>query len=158
MGFTSLIGGIITGGKKKKAAKRAARAERARVAAEKERQRIEQVRANLEVRRERQKQLREARIKKAQIISSGVLAGVGFGTSTIQGAAGSIASQFGANIGNLSQRQSFSTAITEQNFASADASGEIARQQGKITAADAQNQIFQSIGGLEQSLFQKFAP
>lgn len=155
MGITSLVGGIITGKKKKKAAKRQARAEQARVAAEREQQRISQVRADVETRRERSQQLREARIRRAQIIQGAVSSGAGLGGSTAQGAIGGINTQFGANQGRLNQALTFSGAISEQSELAAGASSEIARQQGKINVANAQNEVFQAIGGLEKSVFDR---
>ncbi len=156
MGITSLIGGIITSGKKKKAAKRAARAEQSRIAAEREKQRIEQLRANVQVRKERQKTRREARLRKAQVLQAGINAGGGFQGSTLQGALGGIGTQFSANIGAINEAQGFSGETSRQNEAAAAAQSEIAKQQGKIAVADAQNQLFQSIGGLEQSVFSTF--
>lgn len=155
MGITSLVGGLVTAKKQKKAARRAAAAEQQRVAAEKESQRIQQVRANVEVRRERQQQLREQRIRRASILAASVNAGAGAGTTTTEGALGGLNTQFGANIGRINVAQGFGEAISEQSEKGAAAAGEVSRQQGKSQIAAAQGQIFQAIGGFEQSIFER---
>lgn len=153
MGVTSLIGGIITSGKKKKAAKKQARAEQARIGAEREKQRIEQLRANVQVRKQKRKTLREARIRKAQVLQAGINSGVGAGTSTIEGALGGLRTQTSTNIGALNEAQGFSSQIGGQNEIAGQAQSEIARQQGKIQKAEAENELFQSIGSFEKSVF-----
>ena len=153
MGITSLIGGLINAGKQKKAAKRSARAEQQRIKAEREKQRISQLRADVQVRKERQKTFREARLRRAQVLQAGVNAGAGFQGSTLQGALGGISSNLGASVGALNEAQGFSQDISTQNEKAADAQSEIARQKGKSDVANANNQLFQAIGGFEQSIF-----
>jgi hypothetical protein len=154
MGIISAIGGFSAAKKQKKAAKRAARAEQARVKAEQEKQRIEQVRANVATRKERLKSLREARIRRAQIIQAGINAGAE-GSSTVEGAIGGIGTQFGAAQGQINVAQGFGEAISQQNEASAAASGEISRQQGKIAVSQAKQQVFKAAGDLAQGIFER---
>jgi len=75
MGLISAIGGIITAGKQKKIAKRQARAAEAQAEALREKQRIEQVRADVSARKERRQQLREARLRRAQVLATAANAG-----------------------------------------------------------------------------------
>jgi len=121
------------------AAKKQKKARRRQIAAQKEAQRIAQLRSDVAARKERQKQLRETRIRKAQILSTTTLAGGG-GSSGQAGALGSIGTQFGANIGRINEAQGFSSAISEQNE-------EAAKQQGVIANSQAKQQTVQAITG-----------
>ena len=157
MGIISAVGGFTTAKKQKKIAKRQARAAEQQAAAQREQQRIEQVRANLQVRQDKQKQFREQRIRRAQILSQAINAGAE-GSSSVQSALGGIGTQFGANIGSINVQQGFGEAISQQSEAAAAAGSEINRQQGKAAVAAAKGQVFQAIGGLGESIFQRFAP
>lgn len=154
MGIISSIVGISGAKKQKKIAKRQARAAEAQAAAEREKQRIEQVRANLQVRQEKQKQLRQQRLRRAQILATAANSGA-TGSSSVQGALGSIGTQVGANLGQINVQQGFSEAISEQNEASAFQASEINRLQGKANVQAAKTQVFQSIGNLGQSVFDR---
>lgn len=152
MGIISAIGGLITPGKQKKIAKRQVRAAEAQAAALKERQRVEQVRANVEARRERREQLREARLRRAQVLSAAANAGA-LGASTVESGLGGIQTQFGANIGRINVAQGFGQAISTQNEIAAAQQSEINRLEGRSNVVAAQGQIFNSIGQLGQSIF-----
>lgn len=158
MGILSAVAGLSGAKKQKKIAKRQARAAAAQAAAQKEQQRIEQVRANVEVRKERQKQVREARIRRGQILSNAINAGIGVGSSSAANALGGINTQFGANQGSINVQQGFGAAIGDQQEAAADQATEINRLQGKSAAQAAKTQVFQAIGGLGDSIFNRFGP
>jgi len=123
--------------KQKKARKR-------QLAAQKEAERIKQVRADVESRKERRKQLREARIRKAQIISSNVLAGAGEGTTTTAGALGSINTNVGRGVGQINEARGFGEALSQQ-------AGLVADEETKIQNAQSKNAINQSIAGAVDS-------
>ena len=97
--------------------------------------------ASVEAQRARIAQVREARIRKGQVISAGTSGGLGMGTSGLGGAVGSIASQMGENIGKINQQQTFAqdTGAALQ---------ESANQQVKA-------QKWQQIGAFSQSIFQQ---
>lgn len=157
MGIISAVAGFKTAKKQKKIAKRQARAAEQQAAAQKEQNRIEQVRANVQVREDKQKQFREQRVRRGQILAQAINSGAA-GSSSVQSALGGVGTQFGANIGKVNQAQGFGEAISQQSEAAADAGTEINRQQGKSAVAAAKGQLFQSIGGLGDSIFQRFAP
>jgi len=138
-----------------KAAKKSANAQRRGQEAAREAERIQQVQANVEVRKDKQKQLREARLRKAQILQGNINAGAGLGTSTTVGALGGINSQFGANIGSINQRQGFSQQLGVQTQRQSSAQSDINKQQGKITQSQAQTGISNSIGGLANNIFDR---
>lgn len=154
MGIISAVAGVVGASKQKKIAKRQARAAEAQAAAERERQRIEQVRADVSARKERQQQLREARIRRAQILSASANAGA-LGASTTTGAVGGINTQFGFNIGQINEAQGFGQAISTQNELAAEQQTEINRLEGKSQIVQAQTQLFQSIGNLGENIFQR---
>lgn len=157
MGIVSAVTGLIGAGKQKKLAKRQARAAEAQAAAQREQQRIEQVRANVSVREQRQNQLREARVRRAQILSTGLLSGAE-GATTLQNSLGTLNTQFGANIGRINVAQGFGQAIGEQSQESANQASEINRLEGKKAVVQANTQFINAIGGLGESIFKRFAP
>lgn len=118
------IGSIMEGGKQKKAMRRMA-------AAQEEQNKIGQARANAEAHRERIRLQREARIKRAQVISGAANAGVGLGGSGVVGATGSITSQLGQGLGTLGQMQGFSAMLGEQNQVYANAQFQLQKSQMK---------------------------
>jgi len=97
--------------------------------------------ASVDAQRARIAQVREARIRKGQVISAGTSGGLGMGTSGLGGAVGSIASQMGENIGNINQQQTFA----QETGAALQ---ESANQQVKA-------QKWQQIGAFSQSIFQQ---
>lgn len=116
------IGSIMEGGKQKKAMRRMA-------AAQEQSNKIGQARANAEAHRERIRLQREARIRRAQVISGAANAGVGLEGSGVVGATGSITSQLGQGIGTLGQMQSFSEMLGEQNQLFANAQFKLQKSQ-----------------------------
>lgn len=154
MGIVSAVTGISAAKKQKKIAKRQAAAEAERAKAEAERQRIEQVRADVAARKERREQLREARLRRSQVLSQAALSGA-LSSSATEGALGSLGSQFGANIGAISEAQGFGQAISRQNELAAAQQTEINRLEGKSRQVAAQQDLFKSIGNLGQSIFDR---
>lgn len=154
MGVISAITGIPAAKKQKKIANRQARAAEAQAAAERERQRIEQVRADRAVTLERRQQLRETRLRRAQVLSAAANAGA-LGASTTGGALGSLGTQFGTNIGRINEAQGFGQAISTQNEIAGAQQSEINRLEGKSRQIQAKQGVFNAIGGLGQSIFDR---
>lgn len=103
-----MIGGMVSGliGKKKrKKLRRQMNAEQANLF------KMETLRADFGTRQEKLQQLREARIRRAQIIAGGVNAGVGILSSAVQGGAGSAYSLGMGNVAALNVFQGYSQAI-----------------------------------------------
>ena len=104
MSIGSTIGGLIGKKKRKKLRKRIG-AEQANLF------KMETLRSDFGTRQEKLQQLREARIRRAQIIAGGVNAGAGISSSAIQGGAGSAYSLGLGNIAALNVFQGYSQAI-----------------------------------------------
>jgi hypothetical protein len=127
-----LAGTVISAGMSYSAQKKQQKAQQAAAQA--------QSRANnLEAQRARIAQVREARIRRANIIQSGTNSGLGAGSSGIVGATGSVSSQTGNNLSNINVQQDFAN-IVSSNMQSA------VNQQAKA-------QTWQSIGGASKSIF-----
>ena len=126
------IGSIMFGGKQKKAM-------RQMKAAQEEQNRIGAARANAEAHRERIRLQREARMRRAQVISGAANAGIGLGSSGVVGATGSITSQLGQGLGTLGQMQGFSEMLGVQNQA-------LAEGQYNLQKAQMQAQMWDQIG------------
>lgn len=109
----SAVATVYSGQQQAKATKQAAAAQREATAAQGRASSVEAQRARIQ-------QVREARIRRAQVLSSGVNAGLGTGTSGIGGAVGSIASQMGENIGSINQQQTFAEQTSTALQQSAD--------------------------------------
>ncbi len=123
---------VYSGQQQAKATKNAANAQREATAA--------QARAaSVDSQRDRIQQVREARIRRAQVLAASGNEGIGFGSSGTQGAVGSISTQAAANIGSINQQQTFAD----------EASAALQR------AADAQvsAQKWQTIGAIGKSIF-----
>ena len=150
-GIISGVFGLISTGKTKKKTKKEVKrqiaAERERVAALKEKERIEQVRADVAANKERKNQKREARIKRGQIVAQAANAG-GLFSSSVAGGLGSINSQLASNFGDLSQAQGFGRAIGVQNQVAADARSDIFASQGRLQIFAAKQAQFEAIGTL----------
>lgn len=117
--------------------------------AQRETQRIEQVRADASAQRERISQQREARIRRAQVLSSSQGAGIGFDSSGVQGATGSITSQFGANLGYINQAQGFANQISNSNQREQDA---MAKAQKAQAGGQMWQSIFSGVSGLGKTV------
>lgn len=180
----NIVTGILGGKKAKKAAKKQkaialqlqkeagiqAEAAGRQFEIEREIQRVAQVQANTQAREDRIQQIREARIRRASIIASAAGAGVGQGSSSIQGAVGGLTTQLGKNLGLFNVAQGFANTFSvlgeqsaEQQKAILDSQGRSAVLQGKsevINANLAKSQAgLQVIGGAieaGQSLFSRF--
>lgn len=109
-----LIGGLLTKKKKKKLQGQLNEEYRISAKAQQEAQRIEQLRANYGSKQEKIAQLREGRIRRAQVIAGAVNAGAGYSTVAAQGAASAGTSAF-ANLGNLNVLEGYSEAISKKN-------------------------------------------
>lgn len=109
-----LIGGLLTKKKKKKLQGQINQEYRNSAAAQVESQRIDQLRANFGSKQEKIQQLREGRIRRAQVIAGAVNAGAGYSTVAAQGAASAQTSAF-ANLGNLNVLEGYSEAISKKN-------------------------------------------
>jgi len=123
---------VYSGQQQAKATKKAAQAQQEASAAQSRSAAVESQRARIQ-------QVREARIRRGQVISAGTAAGLGMGTSGLGGAIGSISTQMAENIGTIGQQQTFAqetgTALQES-----------ANQQVKA-------QRWQQIGQFSQSIF-----
>jgi hypothetical protein len=115
-----------------KAAKNAANAQREATAAQGRS-------ASVEAQRARIAQIREARIRRAQVLSSGTNSGLGFGTSGLGGAVGSISTQMAENIGTINQQQTFAQ--------------ETSAALQKATDYNVEAQKWQMIGQFSKSIF-----
>lgn len=104
--------------------------------------RIEKARHAVMAQRDRVQQVREARIRRAQVISGAGNAGLSLagGSSGLSGATSSIQSQFGHNLGTLGTMSSFAQQLSLANQRAADA-------QSQYYKAGAQGEAWQSIFG-----------
>lgn len=159
IGLASSIGGGLFGGKKaKKAAKKQARiakeiqkeaavqaeAAQQQFGFEQEIQRVAQARANIQARRDQIEMTREARVRRSAIIASAAASGVGLGTSGIEGGAGSVVSQFGANTGIFNIAQQAAGELSRLGELSAEQQRVQLVSQGKINVLQGQGQIQQA--------------
>jgi hypothetical protein len=104
--------------------------------------------SEVEAQRERVKQVREGRIRAAQVVSSTGNESLGFsGTSGNVGSTSSITSQVGNNIGNINQNMGFASEISGYNIAAGQAGT-------RIADAQADGMMWQKIGGVGDSIFQ----
>ena len=71
--------------------------------------------ANVQAQRDRLKQIREARIARARIVSSATQAGIGLASTGITGATGAVTSEMGSNIGAINVAQTFAEASADAN-------------------------------------------
>lgn len=132
------IGSLISGGKKKKAMRRIAEAQE-------QANKIQAARANVEAHRDRIKLQREARIRRAQVVAGAANAGVGLSSSGVEGATGSIQSQFGEGIGTLGTMLGFSERLGATNQ-------EVAQGQFQLQKAQQTEQLWNQVGSTALSL------
>ena len=85
--------------------------------------------ASADAAKSRLQQVREARIRNAQVTAAGSNAGMGVSSSGIAGAVGSVTTQAAGNIGTINQKQSFAAELSYYNQQSADASTKAANAQ-----------------------------
>lgn len=133
------IGGLITSKKRKKLNRKLQVEFGLQAAAAKEERRVEQLRANFSVQQERIQQLRNARILRATILSSGVNAGAGQ-SSSMQSGMSSAFTQATSNIGKLNVVQGFSAEMSRQNelFAASQTRAGVIQQKQENLAAKAE--------------------
>lgn len=100
--------------------------------------------ADVEAQRARVQQVREARIRRAQVLASAGNEGLGAGTAGVAGAVGSIGSQAASNIGNINVQQGFAqqASVATQRAADAELEGMEWQQIGNVSQS-----IFQATGG-----------
>ena len=123
---------MAAAGSAAKSAKKQRRLFSQKAAAEKEARAVEQRRANVMAQKDKFRQMREGRIRRASILQKSQNAGVaGAGTSGVQGAVGSVGSQVGENIGTLGQFQGFAERLSQLSQQSADFSTAAFREQSK---------------------------
>ena len=127
-----LIGGLLTKKKKKKLQGQINQEYRNSAASQVESQRIDQLRANFGSRQEKIQQLREGRIRRAQVLAGAANAGVAQSSSAKQGYGSAETSAF-ANLGNLNAIESYSEAISKKNE-------EYMRSQGNLAVLGAKVQ------------------
>lgn len=153
------IAGSLFGGKKaKKAAKKQkklaraiaeqagiqSQAAQAQFGFEQEIQRVMQARANIQARRDQIEQTREARVRRASIVARAAASGVDQRTSTIEGGAGSIVTQFGANKGMFNIFGQAAGELTRLGALSAEQQRIQLESQGKINVMQGQGQVAQA--------------
>jgi len=85
--------------------------------------------AGAEAQRARIQAVREARIQRAMMESAAGKAGIGFQSSGVVGAASSVASQLGTNIGNQNVQRGFADMASAANQRAADAAARGAQWQ-----------------------------
>jgi hypothetical protein len=128
MGVATLLGaafGIASFSQQAKASKQAKKAAQAQIKAQQLGQRI----ANVRAARERRQQVAQARVLQAQQLAGGFSAGVGRGSSAVQGAVSSIGSQAASNVGFSQQVAGLSALASEQNILSAQYQSQAATSQ-----------------------------
>lgn len=122
-------------------------AESRRMAAQTKMNESQQRQSDVEAQRQRVAQVREERIKRAQVLASTGNTSMGIsGTSSLQGSTGSLGTQMGANIGYINQQQGFATEQSGYNQEMGAASSSIFTAQNSAAG-------WQQIGSLGGSLF-----
>lgn len=139
-----LIGGLLTKKKKKKLQGQLNEEYRISAKAQQEAQRIEQLRANYGSKQEKIAQLREGRIRRAQVIAGAVNAGAGYSTVAAQGAASAGTSAF-ANLGNLNVLEGYSEAISKKNEEFMKSQGQQQLLGAKLQTQEQKSQFFGDI-------------
>lgn len=153
MGTVVLIGSALVGAasavQSAQSQKKAAGAAQEQAQAQRESLAAQGRSATVETQRQRIAQIREARIRRAQVLASAGAEGMGLGgTSGVTGAVGSISSQMASNIGTINQQETFAQQATQANMAAADAASRVALYQAKGAQ-------WQSIGGMAGTIFDR---
>lgn len=139
-----MIGSALTAGKRKKISRQMKREYTIQADMAKEGQRIGQLQANYAATQEKLQQLREGRIRRAQLIAAGVNAGGGQSSSLEGGASSAYTSAIG-NVANLGALQTYSEGISKTNQELAASQG---RSQVLGVKMETQQQKAKMIGGI----------
>tara|TARA_R110000744_G_scaffold293208_1_gene403654 strand:+ start:3554 stop:4135 length:582 start_codon:yes stop_codon:yes gene_type:complete len=146
MAAVSAAGIVATTVNSQMAAKAQKKQAKKKFAADQEYNRVTQKKADLQTSRSRVAALREARIKRAQIVQGTANAGLmGGGSSSTQGALASNSSQLGQNIGMLGQFEGLSGQLSLLSQQSATALSKFNRIGAK---ADSLNSIFSGVASV----------
>lgn len=144
------VTGILGGKKAKKAAKKqkqiAVQVQKEAIiqaAAAKEQFALERAAVAEQRRQDRLSTIREARIRRAQILQSASSAGIGQGSSAILGGVSALQSTFGSTVG-------LSNVFTRLQDLSAEQQSKIMESQGKVAQLQGQSEIVQA--GLQKSM------
>lgn len=149
------VGGLFSAKKAKKAAKKQKRiaqqiqkeavisseAASQQFGFEQEIQRVAQARANIQARRDQIEMTREARVRRAAIVASAAASGVGLGTTGIESGAGSVVSQFGANVGLFNIAKQAAGETSRLNELSAEQQRIQLESQGRVNVLQGQSQV-----------------
>ena len=139
-----LVGSLFTKKKKKKIRRAQKAAYAAITASQQELFKLETLRADFGTRQEKLQQLREGRIRRAQILAGAATSGALMSTSA-QGGASSAYTSAMANVGVLNVFQEYSKAMSAAQSNIAKQEGELQRLGVKM---EAQNAKAQMIGGI----------
>lgn len=131
------VGTAISFLEQRKAGKAAAARAAAANAAQRRAEQAQQRAADLQAARRRRELVREARIRRAQIIQGGVSAGVGLASSAIRGGVGAVRTDVGATLSFLDQTRALNQLAREQ-FGIARTIASTPIQQGGFGAAVSQ--------------------
>lgn len=141
-GIASLVLGAFGAYQSYSAQQDAAAAQQQQAAAQREATAVQQRSANVQSQKERVKQLREARVARARILSSAVNMGVGTASTGVSGAVSSVSSQYGENVGAINVAQTFAEKTSQAQQLAADFG---VQAQGKMAEA-AQWQSLSQLG------------
>ncbi len=130
------------------AAEQQAAAQQQQATSVKEANAAQQRSANVQTQQERLRQVREARIARARVLSSGINAGMGVASTGISGGVSSITSQMGANIGTINQTQTFASQTAAAQQQAADFGSQAAMFGAKAQANQAEAAQWQQLSGL----------
>lgn len=141
-GIASLVVGAIGAYQSYSAQQDAADAAQQQAAAQREATAVQQRSANVQAQKDRIRQLREARVARARVLSSAVNMGIGTASTGVSGAVSSISSQYGENVGSINVAQTFAEKTSQAQQKAADFG---VAAQGKMAEA-AQWQTLSQIG------------
>lgn len=128
------------------ASKKAAYQARVQAEAQKESIKVQGRESAMQAQKERIRQVRAARLARAQVLSGATVSGMGAGTSGVAGAMGSIGSQLASNIGSIGVSESFAEQASAANIRAANAASRGTQYQAKA-------QQWAAIGEFGKSIF-----
>lgn len=140
----------------------AASAQQQQASAQREATAVQQRSANVQSQKERVRQLREARVARARVLSSAVNMGVGTASTGVSGAVSSISSQYGENVGAVNVAQTFAEKTSQAQQRAADFG--VAAQGKMMEAAQWQQlsglgfQAFGAVGGFDKIFVPSIKP